>query len=419
VLPGSIADNKGIKAGDVLVSLNGKKIRDAIDYMFTKDSPEMDIVVSRNDKILHVSLEHEGYADIGIELEQFRIKPCNNKCIFCFVNQLPKGLRKPLYLKDDDYRMSFLYGNYITLSNLSAADRKRIEEQHLSPLYISVHTTSKALRSRMLGNPKATDIMDELNFLRDHNIRMHAQIVLCPGLNDGQELRRTLRDLYSFYPHVMSIAVVPVGLTAFSKEGLKPVAGKDAESALDAIDKFQKRLVKKHDEPIIYGADELYIIAGRSLPPLTEYGDLPQIENGVGMVRLFVSEASRLRLTKKVKSSKRFLTFTGVSFYPFLKRFVGRMRKNGINITSVPVSNTFFGNSVTVAGLLTGRDVINSIREISGEYDVLLVPDVVLKESSDVFLDDVSVDDIEGALGIRTKVVDSSPEGLVKGVLES
>lgn len=408
VKPGSAASEAGIRQGDVLISINGNRLSDIIDYMFYKTEPELNLTLTRKDKKYSVKL-HE---DPGIEPKHFRVKTCRNNCIFCFVSQLPRGLRKSLYVKDEDYRMSFLYGNYITMTNLGTEDKKRIARQRLGPLYISVHSTDRALRGRMLGNPKAPDILKELRFLRENRIRMHTQIVLCPGLNDGKELKKTIRELYTLYPYLSSIAVVPVGLTAYGNKALKPVEKEDAEKALETIGSFQKRFRKKHGDPIVYAADELYIKAGQPFPGIKDYGDLPQLENGVGMVPLFMSRAKRI---KPPASKSKYLTFTGASFYPYLKKFLERLDKSSL-ITPVAVQNSFFGNSVTVTGLLTGRDVIKSLSGRTGGYDLLLIPDTVLKDGGDVFLDNVTVSDVENAMDIKAKIVESTPEGLLKGV---
>ncbi|MBI5187878.1 MAG: DUF512 domain-containing protein, partial [Nitrospirae bacterium] len=355
--------------------------------------------------------------EFGMEFKPFKAMICKNNCIFCFVKQLPRGLRKTLYIKDEDYRMSFLYGNYITLTNLSKEDRRRIIKQRLSPLYISVHSTNKAVRNKLLGNTKAPDILKELKFFTDNRIRLHTQIVLCPGYNDREELQRTLSDLYRFYPYVLSIAVVPVGLTMYRKHSLHPVEKEDAQDAIKIIESFQKRFKKKHGDTVVYGADELYIKAERPFPPLKEYEDLPQIENGVGMVPLFMSLVKKLKLPKTLQRKKRFLTFTGLSFYPFLKKFIEKLsEKENLNIDVIPVENKFFGASITVTGLLTGRDVIKTLSDRIGTHEMILVPDTVLKNGENIFLDDITLKDIEEALDVPARKIKSTPEGLIKGV---
>lgn len=416
---GSLAERSGLLAGDILLSINSHVLRDPIDFMYYSGDDNLGMKIKRGDKKLDIKITRKDEIEFGIEFKCNKVATCRNNCIFCFVRQLPKGLRKTLYIKDEDYRMSFLYGNYITLSNLSAADKKRIVEQRLSPLYISVHSTNRSVRNKLLGNPKGPDIMKELKFFFDNKLRFNAQIVLCPGYNDGKELQQTINNLYRFYPYVLSIAVVPVGLTMHRKQNIRPVEKEDAEQALKTIGAAQKRFLKKHGNPIIYGADELYLKAGRPLPPLKEYGDLYQIENGVGMVPLFLSQAKKVKIPKILPHKKKFITFTGVSFYPFLKKFTDKiMEKSNVILDVFPVENRFFGTSITVAGLLTGRDVIKTILDSTDGYEMLLVPDVVLN-SDDKFLDDVTLSDIKDALGIYIKKISSTPEGLIKGISEA
>jgi len=426
VKPDSLAYNAGVRAGDIIVSINGHRVNDIIDFMFYGDERDLDMVVRRKGRRLSLKLHIEEGKDTGLEIKPFKIRTCTNRCIFCFVSQLPKGLRKTLYIKDEDYRMSFLYGNFITLTNLTEEDKRRIIQQRLSPLYISVHSTDRSVRNSILGNPKAADVLKEIKFFKDNKIKMHCQVVLCPDINDGKELQRTIRDLYRFYPYVSSIAVVPVGLTAHRRHNtsLRPVEREDATRAIELIDTFQRRFRKKHGDPIVYGADELYIKAEVPFPPLREYGDLPQIENGVGMVPLFMSEAkAAISRGVRLDASNRFITFTGISFYPYLRRFIDKLvERERVDITVIPVENSLFGRSVTVTGLLTGRDVIKTL---SGKIDghegvssrpILLIPDSVLRSGDGIFLDDISPQDVEDALGIKARVIEATPAGLIKGL---
>ncbi len=419
VEPGSLAERAGIRAGDLLVSVNRKRIRDAIDLLFYGGEPELRLIVERDREWLsyHIDRSEVAAEGLGIILKAMRVKTCVNKCIFCFVMQLPKGLRKPLYLKDEDYRFSFLYGNYITLTNLTRDERKRIVEQHLSPLYISVHATNAAVRRIMLGNDTAPDIVRELKYFADHGIRMHTQIVLCPGHNDGKILSSTIMDLYKLYPYVQSIAVVPVGLTEHRRKPLAPVAASDADAALGIIQRFQTRFRRKHGEGIVYAADELYLRAGRDIPPLKEYDNLAQIENGVGLVALFQHQARRLKLPQ-FERKQRFVTFTGTSFAPFLESFAERLRRHGIDLEVMPVENSFFGRSVTVTGLLTGRDILKELAGRLQKDDILLVPDIVMREGNQIFLDDVTLHDVEEILGVRAMLVAVTPKGLIEGMLK-
>jgi putative radical SAM enzyme (TIGR03279 family) len=417
VLPDSLAHAAGIVPGDIILSVNGHKVCDLIDFMFFRNEEKLHVIIQRKDKRLSFPLLFKPGQDIGIELKPFKIKTCTNRCIFCFVHQLPKGLRKTLYVKDEDYRMSFLYGNYVTLTNLSTQDKKRIVQQKLSPLYLSVHSTNATVRTTLLGNPKAPDILKEIAFFKEHKIRMHCQVVLCPGYNDGRDLEKTIRDLYKFYPYVLSIAIVPVGLTSHRRSGqkLRPVEKDDALRALSQVDSFQKRFRKKHGDSVVYASDELYIKAETEFPSLREYGDLPQIENGVGMIPQFMHYAKRVKIPQS-GTKKRFITFTGVSFYPYLTKFIEKLKKSGTDIEAVPVENTFFGKSITVTGLLTGRDVIRTLQEYIKKDDLLLIPDVVMKEGEEVFLDDISRRDLEDLLAVATVVVEPTAKGLLDAI---
>jgi putative radical SAM enzyme (TIGR03279 family) len=416
VTPGSTAEAAGLRKGDVLLSLNGRPLRDAIDFMFYRGADTLTLEFLRDKSKTRIEVPVDG-EDIGITIKPFKVKTCVNNCLFCFVKQLPKGLRRSLYIKDEDYRLSFLYGNYMTLSNMDSGDKKRIVEQRLSPLYISVHATNRAVRNKLIGNARAADVLKELKFFADNKIRFHTQIVLCPGYNDGKELQKTIRDLYKFYPYTSSIAVVPVGLTIHRKQPVQPVTIEDAVRAIEIVESFQKRFQKKHGDPIVYCADEMYIKAERPFPSLKEYGVLPQIENGVGMVPLFTSQSKRVKVPKSVSRTTKFITFTGASFFPFLKKFITRLtEKENIDITLLPVENQFFGTSVTVAGLLTGRDVIKTLNDNTDSYNVLIIPDVALKEDEDLFLDDVSLSDIESATGLIVVRAEATPQGLVDAV---
>jgi putative radical SAM enzyme (TIGR03279 family) len=416
---GSLAEKSGLCSGDLLLSVNSHKLHDVIDFIFYSADESLTMEIMRDGKKLTLPVDRSECSEFGMDFKPFKIMTCRNNCIFCFVKQLPKGLRKTLYVKDEDYRMSFLYGNYITLSNLREEDKKRIVEQKLSPLYISVHSTNTSLRNKLLGNPKNPDILKELKFFADNKIRFNVQIVLCPGVNDGKELRQTLAGLYKFYPYLLSAAVVPVGLTMHRKQQIMPVQKEDAEDALRIIESFQKRFLKKHGNPIIYAADELYLKAGQPFPPLKEYGELHQIENGVGMVPLFLGRAKKLKPSKTPLTKKKFLTFTGMSFYPFLKKFVDRLsEREGIRTDVLAVENKFFGPSITVAGLLTGRDVIKSALGSTNEHEAILVPDVVLNNDN-IFLDNISLHDVEEALGIPAQKIESTPEGFLQAIAEA
>ncbi len=419
IAPGSPAEAAGLRAGDMICDINASPMRDVIDFMFHKDEDELQVGFRRDGARKRVSIAAECGTDLGISFRPLKVKTCKNNCVFCFVKQLPRGLRKPLYVKDEDYRLSFLYGNYTTLSNITAEEKKRIVEQRLSPMYISVHTTNRALRNRMLGNSKATDILKELKYFAAHKIRMHIQIVVCPGLNDGRELQSTIQDIYKFHPYVSSIAVVPVGLTKHRKMQLTPMSKDTARETLDIVHAFQKRFRKKHGEAIVYAADELYIKAEAPFPSVLEYGELPQLENGVGMVPLFISQSRRLKIPRTIGNKNKVLTITGTSFYPYLKKFIARLaEKEHLPVDVIPVKNTFFGETVTVTGLLTGRDVISTLHDNIDHYTVLIVPDVVLRDGDTLFLDNVSLQDLEDATGLKVVTTDGTPQGFIDTLAE-
>ncbi len=419
VCPGSQAEKLGFLPGDLLLSVNSYKLRDPIDFLFHSSDNALYIKVKRNGENINVQTVREEGREFGIDFEPFKVLTCKNNCMFCFVKQLPRGLRRTLYIKDDDYRMSFLYGNYVTLTNLKDEDKRRIIEQRLSPLYISVHSTNRALRNKLLGNSKTPDILKELKYFTDNKIRFHTQIVVCPGYNDKKELSKTISDLHRFYPYILSIAVVPVGLTLYQERSIRPVGEEEAKDILNVIGYFQRKFRKKHGDPFVYGADELYIKAKIPFPKLRDYRDLPQIENGVGMVPLFLNRIKNLKIPKSLPRNKRFLTFTGVSFYPFLKKFADTLfLKENLMIEVISVENTFFSPSITVAGLLTGTDVIRALLDKIGNQEMFLVPDVVLKDGENMLLDDMTLEDMEKTLGIPAKKIDSTPEGLIRGLQE-
>lgn len=414
ISPDSTAYIAGIKEGDRIISINRHTIKDPIDLMFYGDSEVLNFVILRDGKTLNINVFRDN-KPLGIEVEPFKIKRCRNRCLFCFVEQLPRGLRKSLYVKDEDYRASFLYGNYITLTNLTKADYERIKKMRLSPLYISVHTVNPELRNIMLGNYDAPPIIHELKKLAKMKIRMHTQVVLCPDVNDGEELEKTILELHRLYPYVSSVAVVPVGLTKYHKRGLNPVDSKKAREIINLIEPLQKRFRKKHGIDYVYLADEFYIKAGKTFPPVRHYDDFPQIENGVGMVPLFMERAMKIHIPH-VSISKRLVTFTGHSFYPYLYSFIERMRRRAIPIELYPLRNTLFGDTVTVTGLLSGEDIIKGLSPYVESGDILLIPDVTMRDSEDMFIDSLTVQDIEAVLNIKISKIGTEPEDLLKAI---
>ncbi len=412
----SIAYKIKLEKGDILISINENPIRDVIDYMYYSKEEVLNLKIQRGDRIHSFKIKKEEGEDLGLELKHFRIKSCRNKCIFCFVDQLPKGMRKTLYLKDEDYRMSFLYGNYITLTNLSAADKKRIISQRLSPLYVSVHTANNELRKSILGSHKTPDIITEMQELATNKIKIHAQIVLCPGVNDGNELIKTIKTLYRLYPYVASIAVVPAGVTRYRKTDIKPLEKADAAKVIETTNQLKKRFKRRHGDPIVYASDEFYIKADVPFPSLNEYGDLPQIENGVGLIPAFLNSMKKLKLPKRIDGKKKVVTFTGVSFAPYLEEVSQKLNSiEGLSFEVFKIENKFFGPNITVTGLLTGKDILRALMGRT-KAECLLVPCVTLKDRRDIFLDNVTLRDMEESLGMQVRVIEPTPEGLLRGI---
>ena len=408
VLPGSGAERLGLKPGDAVISVNGHDICDVIDFRFYAAEEQISITVRRGaGGIKKYSISKDPDDTLGLEFCSLSIKRCRNKCIFCFVDQMPAGCRNTLYIKDDDFRASFLYGNFITLGALSESDWERIFRQRLSPLYISVHTTDPVLRASLLRNKKAPPILDSLKRLAAGGIRMHTQIVLCPDVNDGEHLMKTLSDLADLFPSVLSVAVVPVGLTAFRK-GLQPLrtfTRRESREVIRGIEILQKKFKKRFGTSFAFASDEFYIKANMSVPSASFYEDFPQIENGVGMVATFLREVSRTRLPAKVKPI-RATVVTGVSFGGILHKALERLAGiEGASVRQITVENHFFGYSVTVTGLLAGSDIL---RALNGKRlgDVVLIPSNALKEDEDVFLDNMTLEQLGRKLKVKTMRVE-------------
>jgi putative radical SAM enzyme (TIGR03279 family) len=424
--PKGLAARAGLKPGDRLLRVNGQGLRDLVDFHVQAGEEQLAIDLDRNGRACSVVLERKWGRDLGLECEPpapAEISTCANKCVFCFIHQLPPGLRKSLYVKDDDYRLSFLHGNYITLTDLPESEIQRIVDLRLSPLYISVHATDPVLRHFLLGSPKTIkgDLMDRLRRLAAAGIRLHAQVVLCPGLNDGPHLERTVRELGALHPGVATVAVVPVGLTRH-REGLYPlraITPAEADGALAAIHEWQGNFLARHGTRLVFAADELYLQAGRSIPPGAAYEDFAVVEDGVGLVRRFEDELRRIagRPGRTTWRGTRAATVvTGELFAPVLARLLGLLRVPGLRTEIVPVPNEFFGRAITVAGLLTGQDVARALTGRSlGE--VVLIPRVALTETKGVFLDDVAPEDLARHLDVPIVTVDASARGLVDGLL--
>jgi len=400
---GSAAEKAGIHPGDRILEANGHDIIDELALRFYLADEEVDLFVRKPDgNLKHLTVDLSGLETLGVRVEEFKTRTCNNECLFCFVDQLPAGVRPSLRIKDDDYRLSFLHGNYITLTNLNRKDIARIIEQRLSPLYVSVHATEPDLRNRILGRNKADDLIGKIEMLVDHRIRLHAQIVLMPGINDGRHLDSTVADLHRFYPGMQSVAVVPVGLSDYGlpRKRLKPATPAYCRKTVRQVEPWQVRFRKEHGETFVYLADEFYIQGGMQLPSSDHYGDFAQIEDGVGMVRSFL-DAFELQWKRRRKpcGTLQGTLVTGKLFGPFLRDGVDRFnRKFGSRMTVLPAENRFLGKGITVAGLLAGRDILAALQgKDPGKF--VIIPQEALSATNEIFLDDLSLKDLSDSLG--------------------
>ena len=419
VMPGSVAQELEIEPGDRLISVNGYPLRDVIDYNFFGADDVLVLELEKVDgELWELEVEREEGESLGLTFQAPAPARCGNNCVFCFVHQLPKGLRSPLYVKDEDYRLSFLYGNYVTLANIDTADLERIKAQRLSPLYISVHATDPLLRERLLGKSGILPILDVMRELAEARITMHTQIVLCPGLNDGEAFARTVEDLARMHPWVSSLAVVPVGLTGHRQKlpALTPLTQAFAASFIEEWGGRAQLLADRLGEPLLFLADEFYLKGNIPFPPLETYGELPQLENGVGMIPLFLSEAEQVLEEAKHLGAARITVVTGESPYHYLAQFLESLSQvTGVTIFPVAVQNRLFGETVTVTGLVCGRDIIDALLGVD-LGDLVLIPDVMIKEGEGVFLDDLSLEELERELGKPVQVVESTPFGIYRAL---
>ncbi len=406
---GSAAHTYGIRPGDRLVSIDGHMIRDVLDYKFYGYDSRVKLVLERDGQPLELEIEKAEGEDLGLDFETYlmdRQKGCANKCVFCFIDQLPRGMRQSLYFKDDDARLSFLMGNYITLTNLSDADVQRIIQMRLSPLNVSVHTTDPELRKLMLGNLRGGESLRHLYALAEAGIKLKTQIVCCPGLNDGAQLQKTLADLSGLYPSVESIAVVPVGITR-CREGLYPLTPMDKEKALavvEIVEGQRKENLKKHGCAIVCGADELYLKAGLTLPEPDYYEGYSQLENGVGLMALFEEELRAALMVEEehIPAPSPCAVVCGKAAEAFMRQMVNLIREKcpELDCPVFGVENDFFGHTVDVTGLVTGQDIAKQLAgKVSGRR--LLVPAVMLRDGQDVFLDDATPAELEEALNAK------------------
>lgn len=432
VLPDSAATDAGIEPGDILLSVNGQKISDIFDYRFlTADSDLVVEIEKKNGEVWEIEVEKDEYEDLGLEFEDPLIseaRHCTNNCVFCFIDQLPRGMRETVYFKDDDTRLSFLSGNYVTLTNMKKEEIDRIIRYRMSPVNVSVHTTDPELRVKMLGNRFAGDVLDKIKQLTEGGITVNAQIVLCKGLNDGPQLDKTINELSALYPGVASISAVPVGLTKW-REGLyrlEPFTPEDAAEVIGQVSAHQKRLLEDHGTRLVYLADEFYIKAGIVLPSYDEYEDFPQIENGVGLMSLLCHEfneylqknAAELDRQWQACAPRTVSIATGKCAAGYIMEMAQTMEKryNGLEISVYAIENEFFGENVTVTGLLTGQDILGQLKDkvLAGE---LLISRSMLKAGEEIFLDDYTVEGLSSALGVKVTVVENDGADLIRKII--
>ncbi len=414
----SAAAAAGLGPGDRLLRINGQPLRDAIDFQFHAGDEVLDLEVERAEARRRVTLVRDA-GELGLTLEAPRpseIATCANKCVFCFIHQLPKGMRRSLYVKDDDFRLSFLHGNYITLSDLDEAALDRIVEQRLSPLYISVHATDPALRHALLGRPRhSAEILPRMERLGRAGIRMHAQIVLCPDWNDGSALERTVFELAPLGPQVVTVAIVPVGLTRHRERlpALRSLRDDEARALIATVSGWQERFLASRGTRFVFLGDEVYLQARAQLPAATAYEGFPIAEDGVGLVRRFEDAVLRSRPRRRRWSTAPVTVVTGEMYGPRLEAILGGLVPYGVAARAVAVPNDFFGGGVAVAGLLTGGDIQRHLATRGDLGGAVLVPGVAVRDGDGIFLDDVTPDELAGALGVPVKVVEPTARGLL------
>lgn len=417
VIPDSIAVEVGLEPGDRLISVDGESIRDIIDLSFALSDESVELLIEKangEQEILEIEKEYD--EDLGIEFESAvfdGVRRCANKCIFCFVDQMAPGMRESLYVKDDDYRLSFLYGNFVTLTNTMPEDIDRIRRLHLSPLYISVHTTNGTLREKMLNNKNAGKIMEHLDTLITSGIEMHTQIVLCPDINDGEELEKTISDLYSLHPNVISMAIVPVGLSRYRENcySLQVFSPEQALNVITLVEKWQQKCRKKSGTSFVYLSDEFYINAGHPIPEYDVYDGFPQLENGIGLVRNFLHEWEQTPITTTgYESAHHIDVVCGISAQKILGPLLESIQITNLAIRVIPIENDFFGNDISVSGLLTGQDIIKQLTQIDGTRTGVIIPGVALKKGEGVFLDNMTLEEVERQLGTPVHAAYSAEE---------
>ena len=423
---GSIAWEMGIEPGDVLLRINHQIIEDVFDYHYYVNDEELLVLIRKaNGEEWELEIEKDYEEDLGIEFEQGLMdeyRSCRNKCMFCFIDQMPKGMRETLYFKDDDSRLSFLQGNYVTLTNMSDHDIERIINYHLEPINVSIHTTNPELRCKMLHNRFAGDALKKIDTLYEGGIMMNGQIVLCKGENDGEELERSIRDMTKWLPNLQSVSVVPVGLTKY-REGLyplEPFQKEDAQNVLATIHKWQKKIYDAYGFHFIHASDEWYLLAEEELPEEERYGGYLQLENGVGMLRLLENEFRTAYEELEGDDRKRHVSLaTGRLAAPTIAKLMERLKGKypNLKVDVYPIRNDFFGERITVSGLITGQDLKKQLAD-QELGDVLLLPNNMLRSGEEVFLDDMTVTELAEALQIKVRMVGSAGQDLIHAVLQ-
>ena len=426
VEPGSIAEECGLEPGDRIARINGNEIEDIFDYQYYIQEDFLEVqVLTKDDEECTLEIEKEEDEDLGIEFESSLMDEyhsCCNKCVFCFIDQMPPGMRETLYFKDDDSRLSFLQGNYITLTNMKDKDIDRIIRYHLAPINISVHTTNPELRCQMLHNRFAGDVLQKIKRLSDAGIPMNSQIVLCKGINDGEELDRTIRELGEFLPYMESLSVVPVGLTKFRDNlpKLDPFTKEDALKVLEQIQGWQKHFKEKYNTSFVHASDEWFILAENDFPPEEYYVGYGQLENGVGMMRLLITEVeNRLAELEGDSRERKVSVATAKLAYPTIVKLAQEVQDKypNIQIQVYCITNHFFGEKITVTGLLTGQDIIAQLknRDLGEE---LFLPSNVLKADEDIFLDDISLEELSDSLQVPVNIIQSEGEDFVNKIID-
>ena len=422
VKEGSPAWEAGIRPGDELISVDSRAVRDVLDYRYRTLEEDLDLEITRSGETCLFHIAKDLDEDLGLEFEEELfdgLHTCANSCIFCFLHQMPKGLRRSLYVHDDDYRLSFAQGNYITLTNLSNEDMDRICSQRMSTMYISVHATEPDLRERMLRNPQAGRIMEQLRRFAEARITMHTQIVVCPGINDGERVERSVRDLAALHPWVASIAIVPVGLTKYREKltPLRPVDHQLAREVIDSCKWWQTEFKRRLSTRLVFPSDEFYLLAGADFPSANAYEGFPQFENGIGVCRLFLDELKQLARRRPSVKPGRYVLVTGILAAPLVQQLAAYLDiQPGVEARSCITMNKYLGETITVAGLLSGQDVMEALKALSPK-DTALIPEIALNEGR--FLDDISMCQVQEAVRCKVVAAPSTPIALVESLRET